>query len=97
MRIIQPFIKQHSQTTLGADFGAMHSLETYKTTIGGKAEVGVGTSQARQSIKRHATHSNKDGRGETRLRIEFKIMGVVVIRHIELKYPLPFNYSSLYI
>jgi hypothetical protein len=24
-------------------------------------------------------------------------MGVVVIRHIELKYPLPFNYSSLYI
>jgi hypothetical protein len=97
MGIIQPFTKQHSQTTLGADFGAMHGLETYKTTIGGEAEVGVGTSQARQSIKRHATHSNKDGRGETRLGVEFNPMGVMVVRHIELNYPLPFNYSRLYI
>jgi hypothetical protein len=44
MGIIKPLTKQHPQTVLRTDFGAVHGLETYKATIGGKAEVGVGTS-----------------------------------------------------
>jgi hypothetical protein len=75
----------------------MHGLETYKAMIGGKTEVGVGTSQTRYSIKHHTIHSNEDRRGEMRLGVEFDPMGVMIVRHIELNYPLPFNYSRLYI
>jgi hypothetical protein len=69
----------------------MHGLETYKATIGSEAEVGVGTSQPRQSVEGHTVYSNEDGRGETRLRIEFNPMGVMIVRHSALNYPLPFN------
>jgi hypothetical protein len=42
----------------------MHGLEADETMIGGEAKVGIGTSQARKSIKGYAVHSNKDGRRE---------------------------------
>jgi hypothetical protein len=47
MGIVKPLTKQHPQTTLGADFRTMHGLEADETTIGGEAEVSIGTSQAR--------------------------------------------------
>jgi hypothetical protein len=69
----------------------MHGLETYKAAISGEAEIGVGTSQPRQSVKRHTVYSDEDGRREMRLRVEFNPMGVMVVGHVELNYPLPFD------
>jgi hypothetical protein len=87
MGIIKPLTKQHPQTALGANFRTMHGLEADETTIGGEAKVGVGTSQARQSIKCYAIHSNEDRSRELGLWIELDPVGVVIIRHIKLNYP----------
>jgi hypothetical protein len=75
----------------------MYGLETYKAAIGGKAKIGVGASQTRQSVKSDTVYSNKDGRREAGLGIEFNPVGVMIIGHLELNYPLSINYSCLYI
>jgi hypothetical protein len=75
----------------------MHSLKAYETTVGGETQVGVGTGQTRQSIEHDTIHSNEDGRGEARLGIEFYPVGVVIVGHDKLNYPLPLDYSRLYI
>jgi hypothetical protein len=69
----------------------MHGLEAYKTAVSGEAEIGVGTSQPRQSVEGHTVHSNEDGRREMRLRVEFNPMGAMIVGHVELNYPLSFD------
>jgi hypothetical protein len=57
----------------------MHGLETNETAIGGEAQVGVRTRQARQSVKRDAVDSHEDGRRETGLGIKLYPVNVVVV------------------
>jgi hypothetical protein len=45
MRVVETLTEQHPKTTLGTTLCAMHSVATHKTTIGGKEQVRVGTSQ----------------------------------------------------
>jgi hypothetical protein len=65
MGIVKPLTKQHPQTALRANFRTMHGLEADETTIGGEAKVGIGASQARESIKGYAVYSHEDRRRET--------------------------------
>jgi hypothetical protein len=44
MRVVETFTKQHPKTALGTALSAMHSVETYETTIRGKEQIRVGTS-----------------------------------------------------
>jgi hypothetical protein len=46
MRIVETFTKQHPEATLGAVLRTMHGVATYKTTISGKEQIRVGTSQS---------------------------------------------------
>jgi hypothetical protein len=64
-------------------------VETDKTTIGSKEEIGIGTGQTGESIKGSAIDSHKDWRGEAGLREELNPVDVVVIGHASLNYPSP--------
>jgi hypothetical protein len=81
MRIIQALAEQHPETSLRTNFGTMKRVETYETTISCKEEIGVRTIQTGKGVERGTIHSDKDGRGETRLREEFNPMNIVVIGH----------------
>jgi hypothetical protein len=59
----------------------MQGVKTDKTSTRRKEQVGIGTSQARQSIERDTVDGRKDQSGETRLREELNPMRIVVIRH----------------
>jgi hypothetical protein len=56
-------------------------VEAYEATISCKEEIGVGTIQMGKGVECGTIHSDKDGRGETRLQEEFNPMNIVVIGH----------------
>jgi hypothetical protein len=64
-------------------------VEADKATIGREEEISVGTVQAGESVEGSAVYSNKDWRGEARLREELDPMNIVVIGHNSLNYPSP--------
>jgi hypothetical protein len=66
-------------------------MEADETTVGGKEEVGIRTSQMRKRIKSCTIHSNEDGSRETRLQEELYPMNSVVIGHDSLNYPAPLH------
>jgi hypothetical protein len=91
MRIVKILAEQHPKTALRTTLGTMQSLEADETTVGGKEEVGVRTSQTRKHIESYTIHSNEYGSRETRLWEELYPMYVVVIGHDPLNYPTPLH------
>jgi hypothetical protein len=81
MRIVQALTEQHPETCLRTDGGMMKSMEAYEATISCKEEISVGTIQTRKGVESGTIHSDKDRRGEMRLREEFDPMNIVVIGH----------------
>jgi hypothetical protein len=71
-------------------------MEAYEATIGCKEEIGIRTIQTRKSVESGTIHSDKDGRGETRLREEFNPMNIVVIGHDHYTIHHLSNHSHLY-
>jgi hypothetical protein len=82
MRIIQTLTEQHPEISLRTNGRMMQSMEAYEATISCKEEVGVRTSQMRDGVESCTIHSDKDRRGEMRLREEFDPMYIVVIEHV---------------
>jgi hypothetical protein len=66
-------------------------VEADEATIGREEEISVGTIQAGEGVKGSAVYSNKDWRGEARLRKELDPMNIVVIGHDSLNYPSPLH------
>jgi hypothetical protein len=56
-------------------------VEADEATIGREKEIGVGTVQMGKGVEGSTVHSNKDWRGEARLREELDPMNIVVIGH----------------
>jgi hypothetical protein len=74
----------------------MHSLKANEATIHCKEEVGIGTRQMGECIKGRTIYCYENRGRETRLGEEFDPVDVVVIGHVSLNYPTPFNDSHLY-
>jgi hypothetical protein len=64
-------------------------VEADEVMIGPEEEISVGTVQAGEGVEGSAVYSNKDWRGEARLRKELDPMNIVVIGHDSLNYPSP--------
>jgi hypothetical protein len=56
-------------------------VEADEATIGREEEIGIGTVQTGKGVEGSTVHSNKDWRGEARLREELDPMNIVVIGH----------------
>jgi hypothetical protein len=66
-------------------------VEADEAMIGCEEKIGIGTVQMGKGVEGSAVHSNKDWRGEARLREELNPMNIVVIGHDSLNYPSPLH------
>jgi hypothetical protein len=79
MRIVQPFAKQHTQTTFRTVLRTMSLGVTDKTMTSAEEEICVVVMQMRESVKHNTVHGYKDGWGEQRLFVEGDPVDAMVI------------------